>query len=98
MTRIGDNPELIRRRAAGWSAGRLVRQRRRRPAGGVFGQLPAGGSRIQHFSWWMTTLLHTFDSYDAYDRRLQQFHLDYVSSSDAAITSLAENYVGRTSS
>jgi p-hydroxybenzoate 3-monooxygenase len=50
--------------------------------------------RAQHFSWWMTTLLHTFDHYDAYDRRLQESYLDYVCSSEAASTSLAENYVG----
>jgi p-hydroxybenzoate 3-monooxygenase len=50
--------------------------------------------RAQHFSWWMTTLLHSFDYYDAYDRRLQQSYRDYVCSSDAASTSLAENYVG----
>jgi p-hydroxybenzoate 3-monooxygenase len=50
--------------------------------------------RAQHFSWWMTTLLHSFEHYDAYDRRLQQSYLDYVCSSDAASASLAENYVG----
>ena len=50
--------------------------------------------RAQHFSWWMTTLLHSFDSYDAYDRRLQESYRDYVCTSDAAATSLAENYVG----
>jgi p-hydroxybenzoate 3-monooxygenase len=50
--------------------------------------------RAQHFSWWMTTLLHSFDHYDAYDRRLQQSYLDYVCSSEAASASLAENYVG----
>jgi p-hydroxybenzoate 3-monooxygenase len=50
--------------------------------------------RVQQFSWWMTTLLHTFDSSDPYDRRLQHSYLDYVCSSDAAATSLAENYVG----
>jgi p-hydroxybenzoate 3-monooxygenase len=50
--------------------------------------------RVQHFSWWMTTLLHTFDSYDGYDRRLQRSHLDYVCGSAAASASLAENYVG----
>ncbi|HTT00304.1 MAG TPA: 4-hydroxybenzoate 3-monooxygenase [Streptosporangiaceae bacterium] len=50
--------------------------------------------RAQHFSWWMTTLLHSFDSYDAYDRRLQQSYRDYVCASEAASTSLAENYVG----
>jgi p-hydroxybenzoate 3-monooxygenase len=50
--------------------------------------------RVQHFSWWMTTLLHTFWPTDPYERRLQQSYLDYVCSSDAAATSLAENYVG----
>ncbi|WP_371783828.1 4-hydroxybenzoate 3-monooxygenase [Streptosporangium subroseum] len=50
--------------------------------------------RAQHFSWWMTTLLHTFDADDAYGGRLQTSHLDYVTSSTAAATTLAENYVG----
>jgi p-hydroxybenzoate 3-monooxygenase len=50
--------------------------------------------RAQHFSWWMTTLLHSFKHYDAYDRRLQESYLDYVCTSKAASTSLAENYVG----
>jgi p-hydroxybenzoate 3-monooxygenase len=50
--------------------------------------------RVQQFSWWLTTLLHSFGSSDSYDRRLQRSYLDYVCSSDAAATSLAENYVG----
>ncbi|MET8144833.1 4-hydroxybenzoate 3-monooxygenase [Sphaerisporangium sp. NPDC005288] len=50
--------------------------------------------RAQHFSWWMTTLLHTFDSEDPYGRRLQLSYLDYVTSSEAAAATLAENYVG----
>ena len=50
--------------------------------------------RVQHFSWWMTTLLHTFAGHDGYDRRLQRSRLEYVCSSQAAATSLAENYVG----
>ncbi|MGC5015389.1 4-hydroxybenzoate 3-monooxygenase [Streptosporangium sp. DT93] len=50
--------------------------------------------RAQHFSWWMTTLLHTFGADDPYERRLQLSHLDYVTSSEAAATTLAENYVG----
>jgi p-hydroxybenzoate 3-monooxygenase len=50
--------------------------------------------RAQHFSYWMTTLLHTFESDDAYARRLQLSYLDYVVSSRAAATTLAENYVG----
>ncbi|GAA3625964.1 4-hydroxybenzoate 3-monooxygenase [Nonomuraea rosea] len=50
--------------------------------------------RAQHFSWWMTTLLHTFEDDDPYARRLQLSYLDYVTSSEAAATTLAENYVG----
>lgn len=54
--------------------------------------------RAQHFSWWMTTLLHTFDDGsdlgDPYGGRLQAAYLDYVTSSTAAATTLAENYVG----
>ncbi|MCW5636357.1 MAG: 4-hydroxybenzoate 3-monooxygenase [Rubrivivax sp.] len=50
--------------------------------------------KAQRFSWWMTTLLHTFpDSLD-YDRKLQQTDLAYLFSSEAAMRSLAENYVG----
>jgi p-hydroxybenzoate 3-monooxygenase len=50
--------------------------------------------RAQHFSYWMTTLLHTFETDDAYTRRLQLAYLEYVVSSRAAATTLAENYVG----
>ncbi|MBB6548442.1 4-hydroxybenzoate 3-monooxygenase [Nonomuraea rubra] len=50
--------------------------------------------RAQHFSWWMTTLLHTFEDDDPYARKLQLSYLDYVTSSEAAATTLAENYVG----
>jgi p-hydroxybenzoate 3-monooxygenase len=50
--------------------------------------------RAQHFSYWMTTLLHTFASDDAYARKLQLSYLEYVASSRAAATTLAENYVG----
>jgi p-hydroxybenzoate 3-monooxygenase len=50
--------------------------------------------RAQHFSFWMTNLLHTFSGDDAYARKLQLAHLDYVASSNAAATTLSENYVG----
>jgi p-hydroxybenzoate 3-monooxygenase len=50
--------------------------------------------RAQHFSWWMTSLLHRFGDNDAYADRLQRSQLDYVTTSTAAATSLAENYVG----
>jgi p-hydroxybenzoate 3-monooxygenase len=50
--------------------------------------------RVQHFSWWMTSMLHRFDPDDRYGRRLQLAELEYVCSSPAAATTLAENYVG----
>jgi p-hydroxybenzoate 3-monooxygenase len=50
--------------------------------------------RAQHFSWWMTTMLHANPSDDDYGRQLQRSQLDYVCRSTAAATSLAENYVG----
>ena len=50
--------------------------------------------RAQHFSWWMTTMLHTDPQDDAYGRQLQRSQLRYVTTSAAAATSLAENYVG----
>jgi p-hydroxybenzoate 3-monooxygenase len=50
--------------------------------------------KVQRFSWWMTSMLHLFDSDNAFDRRRQLAELDYVTSSQAAAQSLAENYVG----
>ena len=50
--------------------------------------------KAQRFSWWMTMLLHTFPDSLPYDRRLQETDLAYLFSSDAALASLAENYVG----
>jgi p-hydroxybenzoate 3-monooxygenase len=50
--------------------------------------------KAQRFSWWMTTLLHTFPANSDYDRKLQDTELAYLFSSDAAQRSLAENYVG----
>jgi p-hydroxybenzoate 3-monooxygenase len=50
--------------------------------------------KVQRFSWWMTTMLHRFDSKDGFEHRRQLAELDYVTGSRAASTSLAENYVG----
>jgi p-hydroxybenzoate 3-monooxygenase len=50
--------------------------------------------RAQHFSWWMTTMLHNDPRDDDYGRRLQRSQLEYVCRSEAAARSLAENYVG----
>ena len=50
--------------------------------------------RAQRFSWWMTSTLHRSDSENPFDHRRQYAELDYLVSSPAAMTSLAENYVG----
>jgi p-hydroxybenzoate 3-monooxygenase len=50
--------------------------------------------RAQHFSTWMTTMLHQVPDADPFDRRLQLAQLAYVCGSPAAAASLAENYVG----
>jgi p-hydroxybenzoate 3-monooxygenase len=48
----------------------------------------------QRFSWWMTQIMHRFPNESAFDRRRQLSDLDYLTSSKAAATSLAEQYVG----
>ena len=50
--------------------------------------------RVQHFSSFMTTMLHRPPEQDPFDAQLQLAQLEYVCSSQAAATSLAENYVG----
>lgn len=49
--------------------------------------------RAIRFSWWFTTTMHKFDD-DPIQPRLQLAELDYLTSSEAARTTLAENYVG----
>jgi p-hydroxybenzoate 3-monooxygenase len=50
----------------------------------------------QRFSWWMTQMLHRYTAgdYAAFDMKRQLAELDYVTSSQAAAISLAENYSG----
>ncbi|MGP8000034.1 MAG: 4-hydroxybenzoate 3-monooxygenase [Streptosporangiaceae bacterium] len=50
--------------------------------------------RRTHFSWWMTTMLHTTPGGDPMETELQLAQLRYVTTSRAAATSLAENYTG----
>jgi p-hydroxybenzoate 3-monooxygenase len=50
--------------------------------------------RAEHFSWWMTSMLHRSESDGDFGLKLQLSQLRYVTSSRAAATSLAENYVG----
>jgi p-hydroxybenzoate 3-monooxygenase len=50
--------------------------------------------KAQRFSWWMTQLFHLDPGDNAFDRKRQLAELDYVTGSEAAGRSLAENYVG----
>jgi len=50
--------------------------------------------RATHFSWWMTSMLHTEPGNDRFAAELQLSQLRYVTSSRAAATTLAENYTG----
>ena len=49
--------------------------------------------KAERFSWWMTTLLHTFPDSD-FEGKMQLAELDYIFNSRVAATALAENYVG----
>jgi len=50
--------------------------------------------RAQHFSWWMTSMLHRFSDASDFDLRRQIAELDMVVSSPSAAKLLADNYVG----
>ena len=50
--------------------------------------------KAQHFSWWMTSMLHRFDGDDPYQHRLQVAQLRNVVDSTAYATALSEHYVG----
>ncbi len=50
--------------------------------------------KAQRFSWWMTNMLHEFPDNSEYEKHLQQTELEYLFSSQNALASAAENYVG----
>lgn len=50
--------------------------------------------RSQRLSWWMTQTWHRFPDQNPFDYKRQLSDLDYIACSKAALTSLAENYVG----
>ncbi|MEO6363327.1 MAG: 4-hydroxybenzoate 3-monooxygenase [Caldimonas sp.] len=50
--------------------------------------------RAERFSWWFTSLMHKFPETGAFGQKMQAAELDYLVSSRAASTALAENYVG----
>lgn len=50
--------------------------------------------KSERFSWSLTMLMHRFPEHGPFDRRMQVAELDYIASSEAAQTAIAENYVG----
>jgi p-hydroxybenzoate 3-monooxygenase len=50
--------------------------------------------KAERFSWWFTSLMHSFPDEDDIHARLQRAELDYLTGSEAAMTVMAENYVG----
>jgi len=50
--------------------------------------------KAERFSWWMTSLMHKFPDAGSFGHKMQVAELDYLCSSQAAMTVLAENYVG----
>jgi p-hydroxybenzoate 3-monooxygenase len=50
--------------------------------------------RAQHFSWWMTSILHRFSDAPDFDLRRQVEELEMVTTAPSAAKVVAENYVG----
>ena len=50
--------------------------------------------KAERFSWWLTSLMHLFPDSGSFGQKMQQAELDYLFSSKAAMTAMAENYVG----
>jgi len=50
--------------------------------------------KAERFSWWMTSMLHFFPEGSGFDQKIQRSELEYLVSSRAAMTGLAENYIG----
>ena len=50
--------------------------------------------KAERFSWWFTSLMHRFPETGEFGQKIQEAELDYLVHSQAASTSLAENYVG----
>ncbi len=50
--------------------------------------------KVERFSWQLSTLMHQFPENSPFEKRMQRAEFDYLTSSEAAARSIAENYVG----
>ena len=65
--------------------------------GGLTGYSERALARVwkaERFSWYLTRLMHRFPEDAPFDRRMQLAELDYIATSEAMQTAIAENYVG----
>ncbi|WP_034997865.1 4-hydroxybenzoate 3-monooxygenase [Beijerinckia mobilis] len=75
----------------------LIEYYREGSAGGIDNYSSRALARIwkaERFSWWMTSMLHQFHEAGDFAARMQLAEFDYITSSTAAATTIAENYVG----
>lgn len=75
----------------------LIAHYRRGDEHGLVGyadKAPARIRKAERFNWYRTKLMHRFPRDGAFEHRVQAAGLDYVASSDAMRTAIAENYVG----
>jgi len=81
----------------GYLSGALIEHYREHSAAGIDHYSARCLSRIwkaERFSWWFTSLMHRFPETGEFGQKIQEAELDYLIHSEAASTSLAENYVG----
>jgi len=82
-------------RALAWAFHRFFHQNAREALASYSSACLPRVWKAQRFSWWMTSLLHRSNgNFAEFDYRRQLAELDYLTTSRAAMTSLAENYVG----
>jgi p-hydroxybenzoate 3-monooxygenase len=78
-------------------SGALIGRYKNGSAGGLDSYADRALARVwkaERFSWWMTQMLHRFPESTGFDQKMQAAELEYLFSSKAAQTVLAENYVG----
>ena len=80
-----------------YAAEALVGWFRRHDADAIAGYSERALARVwksERFSWSLTKLMHRFPEDGPFERRMQVAELDYIATSRAAQTAIAENYVG----
>ena len=50
--------------------------------------------KAERFSWWFSSLMHTYPNQSKFDLKMQVAEIEYLRSCTSAQRSMAENYVG----